>query len=125
MQFAQIGLGNPGICAELALSELACFISYARPAIEVPYVLSGTSNAKDGPLKELYFAQGVAKREKLKDFVIPLHIDDLPHGDITIEITRINTVPFAKSWGAGLAKLLEQLEEDGGPPRTRNSTGLQ
>jgi hypothetical protein len=75
-------------------------------------VLSRTSNAKDGPLKELHFAQGVAKKEKLKDFVIPLHIDDLPHGDTTIEITRINTVPFTPSWGAGLAKLLEKLEED-------------
>jgi hypothetical protein len=40
---------------------------------------------------------------------------DLPHGDITIEITRLNTVPCAKSWGAGLAKLLEKLEEDGVP----------
>lgn len=84
-------------------------------AVKVLYVLSRTSNAKDGPLKELHFAQGIAKREKLKDFVIPLHIDDLPHGDITIEITRINTVPFAQSWGAGLAKLLEKLEEDGVP----------
>ena len=81
-------------------------------AVKVLYVLSQTSNAKDGPLKELHFAQGVAKREKLKDFVIPVHIDDLPHGDTTIEITRINTVPFAQSWGAGLAKLLEKLEED-------------
>jgi hypothetical protein len=81
-------------------------------AAKVLYVLSRTSNAKDGSLKELHFAQGVAKREKLKDFVIPLHIDDLPHGEITIEITRINTVPFAQSWGVGLAKLLEKLEED-------------
>jgi len=84
-------------------------------AVKVLYVLSRTSNVKDGPLKELHFAQGIAKRENLKDFVIPLHIDDLTHGDITIEITRINTVPFAKSWGAGLAKLLEKLEEDGVP----------
>ena len=61
-------------------------------AVKVLYVLSRTSNAKDGPLKELHFAQGVAKKEKLKDFVIPLHIDDLPHGEITIEITRVNTV---------------------------------
>lgn len=81
-------------------------------AVKVLYILSRTSNAKDGPLKELHFAQGVAKKEKLKDFVIPLHIDDLPHGEITIEITRINTVAFAQSWGAGLAKLLEKLEED-------------
>lgn len=84
-------------------------------AAKVLYVLSRTSNAKDGPLKELHFAQIIAKKEKLKDFVIPLHIDDLPHGDVTIEITRINTVAFAHSWGAGLAKLLEKLEEDGVP----------
>src|ERR1700751_5068241 len=50
-------------------------------AVKVLYVLSRVSNAKDGPLKELHFAQGIAKKEKLKDFVIPLHIDDLPHGD--------------------------------------------
>ena len=81
-------------------------------AAKVLYVLSQISNAKDGPLKELHFAQGLAKKEKLTDFVIPLQIDDLPHGDITIEITRVNTVPFAQSWGAGLAKLLEKLEED-------------
>src|SRR4029077_12834813 len=84
-------------------------------AVKVLYVLSRTSNAKDGPLKELHFAQGVAKREKLKDFVIPLHMDDLPHGDVTIEITRINTVQFEQSWSAGLAKLLEKLEEDSVP----------
>jgi hypothetical protein len=84
-------------------------------AVKVLYVLSRTSNAKDGPLKELHFAQGVAKKEKLKDFVIPLHIDDLPHGDTTIEITRINTVSCAPSWSAGLAKLLEKLEEDSVP----------
>jgi hypothetical protein len=32
-------------------------------AVKVLYVLSLTSNAKDGPLKELHFAQGVAKKE--------------------------------------------------------------
>ena len=84
-------------------------------AAKVLYVLSRTSNAKDGPLKELHFAQGVAKKERLKDFVIPLQIDDLPHSEITIEITRINAVQFAPSWGTGLAKLLEKLEEDGVP----------
>ena len=41
-------------------------------AVKVLHVLSRTSNPKDGPLKELHFAQGVAKTEKLKDFVIPL-----------------------------------------------------
>src|SRR5271170_4787545 len=35
-------------------------------AVKVLYILSRASNAKDGSLKELHFAQGVAKKEKLK-----------------------------------------------------------
>ena len=78
---------------------------------KVLFVLSRNSNSKDGPLKELHLAQSVARRENLKDFIIPLHIDDLPHSEITIEITRINAVPFER-WGTGLATLLEKLEKD-------------
>src|SRR5712691_7203527 len=37
------------------------------------YVLSTTSNAKDGSLRELHLAQSISKRERLHDFVIPLH----------------------------------------------------
>ena len=48
-----------------------------QSAVKVLYVLSRSSNSKDGPLRELHLAQGLAQREKLKDFVIPLHIDDL------------------------------------------------
>jgi hypothetical protein len=86
-----------------------------QSAVKVLYVLSRSSNSKDGPLRELHLAQGLAKREKLKDFVIPLHIDDLPHGDVTIELTRVNSIGFEKSWAAGLASLLEKLELDGVP----------
>lgn len=86
-----------------------------KSAAKVLFVLSRTSNTKDGPLKEVQLAQSVAKKESLKDFVIPLHIDDLPHGEITIEITRVNTMPFERSWSAGLATLLEKLERDGVP----------
>ncbi|HEY3740125.1 MAG TPA: toll/interleukin-1 receptor domain-containing protein [Bryobacteraceae bacterium] len=81
-------------------------------AAKVLYILSRLSNGKDGPLRELHLAQSVARKEGLRDFVIPLSIDDLPNGETTIELTRINTVPFRSSWAAGLAKLLEKLEED-------------
>lgn len=86
-----------------------------QSAVKVLYVLSRSSNSKDGPLRELHLAQGLARREKLKDFVIPLHIDDLPHGDVTIELTRVNSVGFERSWAAGLASLLEKLELDAVP----------
>src|SRR5215471_1993344 len=36
-----------------------------RKAAKVLYVLSRTSNAKDGPLRELHLAQSVAKKERL------------------------------------------------------------
>ncbi len=84
-------------------------------AAKVLFVLSRTSNAKDGPLRELHLAQSVARREKLKDFVIPLHIDDLPYGEVTIELTRINATPFENSWRNGLATLLQRLEEHNVP----------
>jgi len=36
----------------------------------------------------------IARREGVSDFVIPLHIDDLPYPDITIELTRVNSTAF-------------------------------
>ena len=84
-------------------------------AAKVIYVLSRASNSKDGPLRELQLAQSLARREKLSDFVIPAHIDDLPHSEVTIELTRVNSVAFQKSWAEGLATLLQKLETDGVP----------
>lgn len=79
------------------------------------YVLSRSSNAKDGSLRELHLAQSVAKTQGFQDFVVPLHIDDLSHGDVTIELQRILTVSFRPSWAKGLAQLLQRLEASGVP----------
>ncbi|HZQ55277.1 MAG TPA: toll/interleukin-1 receptor domain-containing protein [Bryobacteraceae bacterium] len=90
-----------------------------RSAAKVLFVLSRTSNNRDGALREIHLAQALARREKLTDFIIPLHIDDLSYGDITIELTRVNAMSFEKSWAAGLATLLEKLEQDGVPKNPR------
>jgi len=84
-------------------------------AAKVIFVLSRASNSKDGPLRELHLAQSLARREKVSDFVIPVHIDDLPYGDVTIELTRVNSVAFQESWASGLATLLQKLEKDAVP----------
>lgn len=76
------------------------------------YVLSKKSNVKDGPLQELQVAKNIARQHKLKDFIIPLHIDDLPHREINIQLARIISVPFYKGWADGLKALLQKLEED-------------
>lgn len=81
-------------------------------AIKFIFVLSKTSNRKEGPLNELRLAKTVAKNLRLKDFVIPVLIDDLSHSDINIELTRIAAIPFNKGWAHGLKILLEKLELD-------------
>lgn len=75
------------------------------------YVLSRTSNIKDGPLNELAMAKQVARSEHLEDFVIPVLIDALPHSDINIELKRINAINFSRGWAAGLKQLLDKLAE--------------
>jgi len=54
------------------------------------YVLSRSSNSKDGPLAELTVARDVERKLKLRDFIIPLHIDDLPHNEMHILLRRLN-----------------------------------
>lgn len=82
-------------------------------AVKVLYILSRTSNLKPGPLKELAVAQTVAKKEGFRDFVIPLHIDDIPHSDININLHQLNAIPFDRSWAAGFQQLLLKLEREG------------
>jgi len=74
------------------------------------FVLSKTSNQKQGTLMELAVARKVGKN--INDFVIPLRIDDLRHDDINIELQRLNCIDFSKGWTGGYGKLLEKLQED-------------
>jgi len=89
--------------------------------IKFIYVLSKTSNDKQGPRQELQVAKGVARREKLQDFIIPLHIDDLPHNDINILLNQLNAISFDQSWAKGLKDLLEKLEQDNVPKDPSNT----
>ena len=77
------------------------------------YVLSRDSNQKDGPLQELSVALAATRRKGLRDFVIPLRIDDLPYQDINIQLNRLNAIDFSGSWALGLRQLLVKLELDG------------
>jgi hypothetical protein len=81
------------------------------------YVLSKTSNVKDSPRDELEVALKEQRLEKLKDFVIPLWIDDLPPSDFYIRLTNLVAIPFRKGWRPGFATLLEKLERDAVPKR--------
>jgi hypothetical protein len=79
------------------------------------YVLSKTSNRKQGPLDELQVALNTARDNGLHQHVIPLHIDDLPFREIDIRLSQINAIEFAGGWATGLSSLLKRLEEDAVP----------
>ena len=77
------------------------------------YVLSKSSNSKDGPLQELQVASNVARDNKLQDFLLPALIDDLRPRDINIQLARLNAISFNRGWASGLNDLLEKLDRDG------------
>ncbi len=85
------------------------------------YVLSRTSNEKEGPLGELQIAKNVQRDDGLRDFIIPLLIDDLPPRLVNIRLANINLIPFRDGWAPALAQLLKKLEEDGVPKDARFS----
>ena len=88
------------------------------------YVLSRKSNVKDGPRNELQVAINVLKSDKsLQNFVVPLHIDDLPHSETNVLLTSINAVAFEKSWAKGYAQLLDVLERDKVPKNPKFNPG--
>lgn len=81
--------------------------------VKFVYVLSKTSNNKNGPLQELQVATNVARDKKFQDFVIPALIDDLPTREFNIQLARLNAIPFSAGWASGLKNLLEKLDRDG------------
>jgi hypothetical protein len=86
--------------------------SIRERTVKFIYVLSQSSNVKEGPLQELAVAKKIARIEKLKDFVIPVRVDSLPFSDINIELHRLNTISFESGWARGLKVLQEKLAED-------------
>lgn len=76
------------------------------------YVLSRVSNDKHGALKELQVAENVARDHDFHDFILPLHVDDLPHKEINIQLARLNAIPFCDGWAKGLKALFEKLQRD-------------
>src|SRR4030042_37580 len=88
-------------------------VALSNRIVKFVYVLSKTSNEKEGPLQELTLAKKVAKKNMLHDFVIPALIDDLSTLDFNPEITRINAIPFRDGWPLGLKTLLDKLQRDG------------
>lgn len=77
------------------------------------FVLSRSSNQKNGPLDELHLALSTARSKELEDFVIPLWIDDLPSSEFNVRLGPLNAIRFQEGWAEGLAQLLRKLRASG------------
>jgi hypothetical protein len=75
------------------------------------FVLSKYSNKKHDPQGELTAAFNIVKKEKFKNFIVPLRVDDLELDKIDFRLQNIQSVPFG-SWPEGLSQLLRMLERE-------------
>lgn len=87
-------------------------LAIRQHAVKLLYVLSRSSNQREGTLLELKVAHDVRKKESFSDFVIPLHIDDLPFNEINIQLSNLNAIDFSRGWAPGLKQLVAKLEKD-------------
>jgi hypothetical protein len=72
-------------------------------------------NLKEGINKELAYAESIAKNEKLKDFIIPLHIDKIASYHEFIGANILIHIPFDENWASGLEQLKEKLKKSSVP----------
>jgi hypothetical protein len=84
-------------------------------------VFSKHTFTKDGVQDEYEYARSIAKESELKDFVIPLRIDNVPFNE-RIGINRYNVIDFSGgSWLPGLRKLFLKLARDQVPKSTESA----
>lgn len=82
-------------------------------SIKVISVLSGAAINKGGFKNELSLALLVERSEQIKDFVVPVKLDDTPFDKFPVEIVRRNAIDACSNgWQTALARILEKLQLD-------------
>lgn len=66
---------------------------------------------KTGINKEIELAESIAANERIKDFIIPMHIDNSPY-DLFVGSNMLNHIPFNENWATGFEQLLKKLQKD-------------
>lgn len=91
-------------------------------AFQVIAVLSRVSVDPDrsGVQNEIALADTVKKKLGRPEFLVPIRLDDVPHSDFPIQVHRLNAIDFSTSWGAGLERVLEDLQKSNTPRTTSN-----
>lgn len=91
-------------------------------AFQVIAVLSRVSVApeRSGVQNEIALADTVKKKLRRPEFLVPIRLDDVPHSDFPIQVHRLNAIDFSTGWGAGLERVLEDLQKSNAPRATSN-----
>jgi len=76
-------------------------------------------NLKDGINDELELSKSVGKREHLKDFIIPLNIDNSDY-DLFVGANTLSHISFFNNWSDGFKVLLNKLEKDNIKKQNKN-----
>ena len=88
-------------------------------------VQSSVSNTRDGVLKEVAVAQKVRRQLNDANFIIPLRIDNgLQYDDISVDVIRLNSIDFTRSWATGLQELHEALIKQQCPQSLHTEPGF-
>lgn len=75
-------------------------------------VLSKAAQVKQGCLDEINLAINVERGTGVRNFVLPVRIDDLPFAEVRANLARKNIADFSNSWAHGLAQLINSFERD-------------
>lgn len=84
-------------------------------AAKVLFASTIHSNTKQGALRELGLTIDAAKANGIKDFLIPLKVDEFPFESTDRRLHDLNFVRFDIGWSHGLKQLLEVLERENVP----------
>lgn len=84
-------------------------------AAKTVVVLSRAAQEKEGVLDEVHLAVTVERSQKIKEFVIPVRIDDVPFSETQANLARKNIIDFHGGWAEGLRRLLKVLARDSVP----------
>lgn len=88
------------------------------------FLQSRTSLARANVLNEVDLAVSVERRRAMKDYVIPIRIDDSPFDDTYIALRRKLAVDCNTDWVLGLSDILRRLESDDVPRTFRGNESL-
>ena len=87
-----------------------------KPTLFAFYLSPPSSrNRKPGTLRELKMALDAQEKHGVRDFVVPLKVDQFPFASTQASIRDLNFVRFDDNWAAGLSQLLQLLERERAP----------